>query len=223
MNCMIHEHSLVKSIKFDEGFLLLLHISFRFKSCMCSVLNAPELYGWVLNRIYFADLKTMSKRLESEQYYITFEMFVADVKRMLANARTYNAPETIYYKCATRYIFFEFSTVLFFSFDIIILTNGLISYCSGLKLFSRTGSSLTSSKRLARIHRINYFIEKCLLIFYWQVCKLLLSELWDQHKFWTRKSRRARFMTQAAGTLMLKLAILVHKLLDIDKTCWHLM
>jgi hypothetical protein len=29
----------------------------------------------------------MSKRLESEQYYITFEMFVADVKRMLANAR----------------------------------------------------------------------------------------------------------------------------------------
>lgn len=48
------------------------------------------------------DLKTMSKRVESEQYYVTFEMFVADVRRMFANARTYNSPETIYYKCATR-------------------------------------------------------------------------------------------------------------------------
>lgn len=33
-----------------------------------------------------ADLKTMSKRVESEQYYVTFEMFVADVKRMFSNA-----------------------------------------------------------------------------------------------------------------------------------------
>lgn len=49
------------------------------------------------------DLKTMAKRVESEQYYVTFEMFVADVRRMFGNARTYNAPETIYYKCATRY------------------------------------------------------------------------------------------------------------------------
>lgn len=49
------------------------------------------------------DLKTMSKRVESEQYYVTFEMFVADVRRMFANARTYNSPETIYYKCATRH------------------------------------------------------------------------------------------------------------------------
>ncbi|CAL5432867.1 unnamed protein product [Camellia sinensis] len=49
------------------------------------------------------DLKTMSKRVESEQYYyVTFEMFVADVKRMFGNARTYNSPETIYYKCASR-------------------------------------------------------------------------------------------------------------------------
>lgn len=45
----------------------------------------------------------MSKRVESEQYYVTFEMFVADAKRMFANARTYNSPDTIYYKCATRY------------------------------------------------------------------------------------------------------------------------
>lgn len=50
-----------------------------------------------------ADLKTMSKRVESEQYYVTLEMFVADVRRMFSNARTYNSPETIYYKCSTRY------------------------------------------------------------------------------------------------------------------------
>lgn len=53
---------------------------------------------------FTADLRTMSKRVESEQYYVTFEMFVADVKRMFANARTYNSPDTIYYKCATRYV-----------------------------------------------------------------------------------------------------------------------
>jgi len=41
--------------------------------------------------------------VESELYYVTFEMFVEDVKRMFLNARTYNSPETIYYKCATRH------------------------------------------------------------------------------------------------------------------------
>lgn len=51
---------------------------------------------------FHADLRTMSKRIDSEQYYVTFEMFFADVKRMFANARTYNSPDTIYYKCATR-------------------------------------------------------------------------------------------------------------------------
>lgn len=53
---------------------------------------------------YGADLKTMSKRVESEMYYVTFEMFVADSRRMFENARTYNSPETIYYKCATRHV-----------------------------------------------------------------------------------------------------------------------
>uniref|UniRef100_A0A6N2LIJ2 histone acetyltransferase n=1 Tax=Salix viminalis TaxID=40686 RepID=A0A6N2LIJ2_SALVM len=46
---------------------------------------------------------TMLKRVESEQYYVTLEMFIADVKRMCHNARTYNSPDTIYYKCATRH------------------------------------------------------------------------------------------------------------------------
>lgn len=58
-----------------------------------------------------ADLRTMSKRVESEQYYVTFEMFVADVKRMFANARTYNSPDTIYYKCATRHVEINITSV----------------------------------------------------------------------------------------------------------------
>ncbi|MFS7975206.1 putative histone acetyltransferase chromatin remodeler Bromodomain family [Helianthus anomalus] len=44
----------------------------------------------------------MSRRVESEQYYVTLEMFIADARRMFANARTYNSPETIYFKCSTR-------------------------------------------------------------------------------------------------------------------------
>ncbi|KAH0464004.1 hypothetical protein IEQ34_006790 [Dendrobium chrysotoxum] len=61
--------------------------------------DVPDYYDIIKDPM---DLKTMSKRLESEQYYVTFEMFIADVKRMFANARTYNSPETIYYKCSTR-------------------------------------------------------------------------------------------------------------------------
>ncbi|CAA7399261.1 unnamed protein product [Spirodela intermedia] len=58
----------------------------------------PDYYDIIKDPV---DLRTMSRRVESE-YYVTLEMFVADVKRMFANARTYNTPETIYYKCATR-------------------------------------------------------------------------------------------------------------------------
>ncbi|KAF3326305.1 histone acetyltransferase GCN5 [Carex littledalei] len=61
--------------------------------------EVPDYYDIIKDPM---DLKTMSKRVESELYYVTFEMFVADVKRMFHNARTYNSPETIYYKCATR-------------------------------------------------------------------------------------------------------------------------
>ncbi|CAN6441147.1 unnamed protein product [Victoria cruziana] len=61
--------------------------------------DVPDYYDIIKDPI---DLKTMSKRLESEQYYVTFEMFVADMKRMFTNARTYNSPETIYYKLATK-------------------------------------------------------------------------------------------------------------------------
>ncbi|XWS76323.1 hypothetical protein CRYUN_Cryun01aG0166100 [Craigia yunnanensis] len=61
--------------------------------------DVPDYYDIIKDPM---DLKTMSKRVESEQY-VTLEMFVADVKRMFANARTYNSPDTIYYKCSTRH------------------------------------------------------------------------------------------------------------------------
>ncbi|XP_057517580.1 histone acetyltransferase GCN5 [Amaranthus tricolor] len=61
--------------------------------------DVPDYYEIIKNPI---DLRTMSKRVDSEVYYVTFEMFVADARRMFENARTYNSPETIYYKCATR-------------------------------------------------------------------------------------------------------------------------
>ncbi|KAL5697270.1 histone acetyltransferase [Ranunculus cassubicifolius] len=61
------------------------------------------------------DLRTMLKRVESDQYYITFEMFVADVKKIFTNAHQYNSPETIFYKCATRLRKFFWSKVQSFT------------------------------------------------------------------------------------------------------------
>jgi len=44
--------------------------------------------------------------LSSEHYgrpfYLTLHQFVADMRRMFGNARTYNAPDTIYFKAANR-------------------------------------------------------------------------------------------------------------------------
>ncbi|KAG8370749.1 hypothetical protein BUALT_Bualt13G0015900 [Buddleja alternifolia] len=62
--------------------------------------DVPDYYDIIKDPM---DLKTLSKRVESEQYYVTFEMFVADVRRMFSNARTYNSPETIYFRCSTRH------------------------------------------------------------------------------------------------------------------------
>ncbi|CAI5512496.1 unnamed protein product, partial [Closterium sp. Naga37s-1] len=61
--------------------------------------EVPDYYDIIKDPI---DLKTMQKRLEAESFYVTIDMFVADMRRMTANARTYNAPDTIYFKCANR-------------------------------------------------------------------------------------------------------------------------
>jgi histone acetyltransferase len=54
------------------------------------------------------DIESVSERVESENYYVTLEMFAADFKRMFENCRLYNAVDTIYYKCANRLeLFFD--------------------------------------------------------------------------------------------------------------------
>ncbi|XP_076930602.1 histone acetyltransferase GCN5-like [Bidens hawaiensis] len=63
------------------------------------VRDAPDYYHVIRDPM---DLKTMSRRVESEQYYVTLEMFIADARKMFANATNYNSPETVYYKCAIR-------------------------------------------------------------------------------------------------------------------------
>lgn len=42
----------------------------------------------------------IEKRVEAGNYYITKEIFLADIRRMCANCKTYNHPDTEYYKCA---------------------------------------------------------------------------------------------------------------------------
>ncbi|CAL5433075.1 unnamed protein product [Camellia sinensis] len=96
------------------------------------------------------DLKTMSKRVKSEQYYVTFEMFVADVKRMFGNARTYNSPETIYYKCASRnsaliaMIADESSSTMYYEGDTV--TGFLLAGVGNVDLQRKTNYLIVDSK-----------------------------------------------------------------------------
>lgn len=59
--------------------------------------EVPDYYDHVKDPI---DLETMQKRLETGQYYITREIFLADIKRMCDNCRGYNGPDNVYYDCA---------------------------------------------------------------------------------------------------------------------------
>ena len=68
-------------------------------------LPVPDYYEVVKDP---TDIESVSERLESENYYVTLEMFAADFKRMFENCRLYNAADTIYYKCANRLeLFFD--------------------------------------------------------------------------------------------------------------------
>jgi len=59
--------------------------------------EVPDYYEVIKDPV---DLELVEKRVEAGNYYITKEIFLADVKRMCENCRTYNHPETEYYKCA---------------------------------------------------------------------------------------------------------------------------
>ena len=50
-------------------------------------------------KYFHIDLKTMTDRLKAG-YYSTKKLFAADMMRIFNNCRTYNAPDTEYYRCA---------------------------------------------------------------------------------------------------------------------------
>ncbi|RDX60274.1 Histone acetyltransferase GCN5, partial [Mucuna pruriens] len=102
--------------------------------------DVPDYYDIIKDPM---DLKTMAKRVDSEQYYVTFEMFVADVRRMFANARTYNSPETIYYKCATRHVHPPPAFIVFLSCEVYFLTFRLETHFqSKVQAGLQTGSKI---------------------------------------------------------------------------------
>jgi histone acetyltransferase len=45
-------------------------------------------------------LETIERRLESQKYYITKDIFIADLSRMCINCKNYNNADTQYFKCA---------------------------------------------------------------------------------------------------------------------------
>ncbi|GAB4821683.1 hypothetical protein N2152v2_008729 [Parachlorella kessleri] len=48
------------------------------------------------------DLSSVEARLESRHYYVTLDIFVADMDRIFNNAKHYNSPDTVYYKLAAK-------------------------------------------------------------------------------------------------------------------------
>ena len=55
-----------------------------------------------MNLLFFSDLKTMGERLKN-RYYCHKRLFIADMNRIFTNCRSYNDPDTEYYKCANTF------------------------------------------------------------------------------------------------------------------------
>ena len=61
--------------------------------------EVPDYYDVVKDPI---EMETIKCRVNDGNYYATLEMFAADFRLMFNNCRVYNAPDTVYFKCATR-------------------------------------------------------------------------------------------------------------------------
>jgi len=61
--------------------------------------EVPDYYDVIRDPIY---MELIKERVEGGEYYATLEMFAADFRLMFNNCRLYNAPDTVFYKCATR-------------------------------------------------------------------------------------------------------------------------
>lgn len=65
-----------------------------------SPVNPKDVPDYYVHIKYPMDLKTVGERLE-RGYYKTRRLFMADMARMFSNCRSFNAPNTDYYRCAT--------------------------------------------------------------------------------------------------------------------------
>ena len=63
------------------------------------IAEVPDYYDVVKDPI---DIGMIERKVVEGGYYITLEIFAADFKRLFNNCRTYNAPETLYYKHANK-------------------------------------------------------------------------------------------------------------------------
>ncbi|EFJ53092.1 histone acetyltransferase [Volvox carteri f. nagariensis] len=72
--------------------------SWPFKE-QVAVQDAPDYYDVIKDPIA---LDVMEARLSSGCFYVTLEIFNADLRRIFENCRFYNAPDTIYYKLANK-------------------------------------------------------------------------------------------------------------------------
>lgn len=61
--------------------------------------EVPDYYTIIKDPI---DLSTIAARVEKGNFYITLDIFVADVLRVFSNAKIYNKAETIFYKSAQK-------------------------------------------------------------------------------------------------------------------------
>jgi len=61
--------------------------------------EVPDYYDVVKDPI---SMEVINARVDSGEYYATLEMFAADHRLMFNNCRLYNAPDTVFFKCATR-------------------------------------------------------------------------------------------------------------------------
>eukprot|EP00727_Mastigamoeba_balamuthi_P011886 m51a1_g732 putative histone acetyltransferase kat2a (345) ;mRNA; f:480381-481914 len=59
--------------------------------------QVPNYYTTILDPV---DLKTMGRRLESREYYVTREIFIADLRRMLDNCKVFNPKGSTYHTAA---------------------------------------------------------------------------------------------------------------------------
>ena len=67
--------------------------------------EVPDYYDVVKDPVY---VELIKERVEGGEYYASLEMFAADFRLMFNNCRLYNAPDTVFFKCAARLeAFFE--------------------------------------------------------------------------------------------------------------------